>query len=96
MRDTLEASFTEPDRALVPSLLDDDVQLIAECNKSDKNIAAGETTDDDDDDDEEEEEEEEDDDEDKDDSSVEIGFSCNDRTEGLDEAILCASSGALT
>ena len=87
MRDTLEASFTEPDRALVPSLLDDDVQLIAECNKSDKNIAAGETTDDDDDDD---------DDEDKDDSSVEIGFSCNDRTEGLDEAILCASSGALT
>lgn len=36
-----EASFTEPVRG-VPSELDD-VQLIAECNTSDRNIAAGDT-----------------------------------------------------
>jgi len=36
-----EASFTEPVRG-VPSELED-VQLIAECNTSDRNIAAGDT-----------------------------------------------------
>jgi hypothetical protein len=42
-------AFTEPARGLLPSLFKD-VQLIAECIKSERNMAAGETTDEDDDD----------------------------------------------